>query len=79
MVSFACEHSEEQGGDHYPRWQSNQHITGEEVETRELNPMGSDFKNANTDITCSFFKASSRGIRSAANNTRTEVTDMRCS
>lgn len=35
MVSFACEHSEEQGGDHYPWWQSNQHITGEEVETRE--------------------------------------------
>lgn len=44
-----------------------------------LNPVGGDLKNANTDITCSFFKASSRGIRSAANNTRTEVTDMRCS
>lgn len=29
-VSFACKHSEEQGGDHYPRWQSNQHGTGEE-------------------------------------------------
>lgn len=29
-VSFACKHSEEQGGDHYPQWQSKQHITGEE-------------------------------------------------
>jgi hypothetical protein len=82
-VSFACKHSEEQGGNHYtpfPRWQSNQHITGEEGgDPWNFNPGGNDFKNASVDIPCSSFQASLRGIRSAVNSTRTEVTDTRCS
>lgn len=44
-----------------------------------LDPEGNDVKNASTDITCSFSRASFRGIRPAVNSTRTEVTDMRCS
>lgn len=38
-VSLACKHSEGQGGDHDPQWQSNQHITGEEGgDPRDLTP-----------------------------------------
>lgn len=56
-------------------------ITGEAGRSQwDLTPKGSHFKNASADITCSSLQSHSQRYQiSEVNETKTEVTNMRCS